>query len=514
MDICLVTLNSTYQHTAFGLRYLYANLGELQSRCEILEYVIQKNPQEIAEQVLKRNPQIVGFGVYIWNTDQTKAVIEILKKQAPELRIVLGGPEVSFESEAQPICQISDYVIKGEADFLFREFCESVLLKGIPPIEKFISGPLPDISKIRSPYAFFTENDIRNRITYVEASRGCPFKCEYCLSSLDKSVRNFQIDLFLQDLQSLIQRGARQFKFIDRTFNLSPTISGRILQFFLDRIDLGLFLHFEMVPDRLPMELRDLIIQFPEGSLQFEIGIQTLNPQVAALVSRKNDLAKVKENLFFLHSKTKVHTHVDLIAGLPGEDLVSFAAGFDQLLSYAPDEIQLGILKRLKGTPIIRHDVPWQMKYKLEPPFQIMSTKNMESDTLVKMQMMSRFWDMIANSGNFTSTWTTMKSILFSKGLSPFYWFWSFSDFLTEYFQRSHSIPLIALFEATLDYLKQDSHLNEIQILELLGNDYRKGGLRTLPRFLFSQETEFKKFSSSEIKTAPKRQRRHLQVSV
>ena len=165
---------------------------------------------------------------------------------------------------------------------------------------------MPEIKSIEMPYHLYTEDDIKNRVMYVEASRGCPYKCEYCLSSLDKSVRNFDLTDFLKSIDTLVERGARTFKFVDRTFNLSPTTSTTILKYFLTKIDLGLFLHFEMVPDRLPQEIKDLIIQFPEGSLQFEIGIQTLNPVVAKNISRNNDLVKVRENFKYLNGSSDV----------------------------------------------------------------------------------------------------------------------------------------------------------------------------------------------------------------
>jgi radical SAM superfamily enzyme YgiQ (UPF0313 family) len=447
MDICLVTLNSTYQHAAFGLRYLQANLKQYQTRSEILEFTIHRKASEIVDEILKRNPRIVGFGVYIWNTTETLPVITQLKARAPEILVVLGGPEVSFESESQKICQQADFVLKGEADFLFHQFCDEILSLGTKPLNKFISGPLPEISQIQSPYGLYSDNDIKNRVVYVEASRGCPYKCEYCLSSLDKSVRNFSLDGFLADMKMLLDKGVRQFKFIDRTFNLSPKISCQILQFFLNHIELGLFLHFEMVPDRLPQEIKDLIKQFPEGSLQFEIGIQTLNPAVAALVSRKNDLKKVEENFKFLKEHTHVHTHADLIAGLPGETLESFALGFEKLLSWRPDEIQLGILKRLKGTPIIRHDKEWEMVYSDKAPFQVLSTKTMNSETLEKLHRFSRFWDQINNSGRFKNT---MSHLLNQEDF--FFKFMELADFLFKRFERTHSIHLRDLAQAVEEF--------------------------------------------------------------
>lgn len=501
-EICLVTLNSTYQHTAFGLRYLHANLKEYQSRARIFEFTIHKPAQDIVDQLLAENPRIVGFGVYIWNTKQTLKVVELLKTQRPDVLVVLGGPEVSYETASQPICQLADHVICGEADFLFYEFCHQVLGTGGKPDRKIISGPLPEISRIASPYSLVNDNDIKNRIVYVEASRGCPYKCEYCLSSLDKSVRNFPIDAFLADMQSLLDRGVRQFKFIDRTFNLSPSISTRILQFFLDRIELGLFLHFEMVPDRLPDELKVLIRQFPHGSLQFEIGVQTWNPVVAGFVSRRQDYQKVRENLRFLKDYTGVHTHVDLIAGLPGEDLESFGRGFDELASLEPDEIQVGILKRLKGTPIIRHDREWQMVYSAEPPFQILSTKLMAPETLEKMQKFSKFWDLIANSGNFVGTMKVIRE----SAPSLFAWFWELTDYLSRKHPQAHSIHLLDLFKSMQAYLIEEKGLDVAALLEA---DYMKGRPGPVPHFLRTGATQREALSPQASAHLPKRQRLH-----
>jgi radical SAM superfamily enzyme YgiQ (UPF0313 family) len=210
-------------------------------------------------------------------------------------------------------------------------------------------------------------------------------------------------------MQDLLNRGARQFKFIDRTFNLNPKISTSILQFFLKNIDLGIFLHFEMIPDRFPEELMDLVAQFPKGSLQFEIGIQTFNEEVSNRISRRQDNAKVEKNINFLKQKTHVYIHADLIAGLPGEDEASFAQGFNRLLALNPQEIQVGRLKRLRGTPIIAHDKPWKMVYALEPPYEVHCTKTMNPETLERVMHFSKFWDRIFNRGDFPKTTQLMK---------------------------------------------------------------------------------------------------------
>ena len=484
LDILLCTFNSTYQHSSFGLRYLYANLGILQNKCKILESTIKENPRNFVEKILSYQPRIVGFSVYIWNTLETLETIMLLKKVSPATLIVLGGPEISYETESQAHLKWADYVIKGEADFSFREFCHDILVRDIKPNKKIISSELPEIKQIILPYNLYTDTDIKNRVIYVEASRGCPYKCEYCLSSLDKSVRSFELDLFLSEMQTLLNRGVRSFKFVDRTFNLSPTTSTKILGFFLKHIEMGLFLHFELVPDRLPIEIRELIRLFPEGSLQFEVGIQTLNPSVAKNISRNNNLAKVEENFKFMREETHVHTHADLIVGLPGETLESFAAGFDQLALYGPDEIQVGILKRLKGTPIARHELIFKMIYSEATPFQIISTSTMDYRTLQKMNRFAKFWDLYANNGEFKNfmLWLNQAS-----KTSFFYKFFAFSEYLSETFTETHSLSLMSLAEKAWTYMLQEG-LSETEAGEIIEKDYCFGRKRRdIPNFIKNQ---------------------------
>lgn len=513
--ILLSTLNSTYQHTSFGLRYLKANLKELETNCEIIEFTISQKPEDIVEKILLQKPQILGFGVYIWNTQSTLEVISLVKKIAPEVIIILGGPEVSHETEDQEIVQISDYVIKGEADFQFYELC-SQILNEIKPNQKIWKAILPQIDLIKTPYHLFTESDLKNRILYVEASRGCPYKCEYCLSSLDVSVRNFPIEPFLQEIDLLIQNGARTFKFVDRTFNLSPKISTRILEFFLGHMDKQLFLHFEMVPDRLPDELKSLIEKFPSGSLQFEIGIQTWNPQVAAHVSRRQDYKKIIENLNYLKEKTKVHSHVDLIVGLPGENLDSFANGFNQLVSLNPDEIQVGILKRLKGAPIARHDQKFEMVYSKHSPFQILKTKDISYFEIQKMNRFAKYWDQISNSGHFKTFIYELKNKTLTDGSSFFHTFLRLTDFLFEKHGQAHAISLMGLTESLLEFLTQELSWDQKSATDILVHDYSVRGRRDIPHFL--KDNSQVKSKPQQIENSkqvqhvtPKRQLRHLQ---
>ncbi|MBC7784270.1 MAG: B12-binding domain-containing radical SAM protein [Burkholderiales bacterium] len=419
-DIVLTTLNAKYIHAAFGLRYLMANMGDLAGRTTICEFDINQRPIEIVEKLLAQNARVIGFGVYIWNTEQTLKVVSDIRRLRPQITIVLGGPEVSYETDQQEIASLADYVIRGEADLAFADLCQK-LLAGSRPLMRVIDAELPEFeqketnderrvvathrsSLIALPYSFYSDHDIAHRVMYVEASRGCPFKCEFCLSSLDVPVRNAPLDQFLGHMQRLLDRGAKQFKFVDRTFNLNLKISVAILQFFLSRYEPGLFIHFEMIPDRLPEQLRSLIAKFPPGALQFEVGIQTFNTEVEKLISRKQDHARLDDNLTWLRDHTGVHVHADLIVGLPGEDIESFGRGFDRLLRLRPQEIQVGMLKRLRGTPIVRHDAEWGMVYSPHPPYEILETKMIPFDQMQRMRRFSRYWDLVANSGKLART--------------------------------------------------------------------------------------------------------------
>lgn len=232
-DILLTTLNGRYTHSSLGLRYLYANLQELQSKALIKEYVINEKIQDIAEDILKENPKIIGIGIYIWNASDIKELIEVLKKVSPKTIIILGGPEVSYQPFRVDMSK-ADYIIQGEGEIPFYELCRNILANN--PIEKKIFPPqLFPLETLQLPYQHYDENDIKNRYIYVEASRGCPFSCEFCLSSIDKQVRNFDLEKLLKEFQTLWDKGVRNYKFIDRTFNLDIKMANRLLDFFLEK---------------------------------------------------------------------------------------------------------------------------------------------------------------------------------------------------------------------------------------------------------------------------------------
>ncbi len=475
-DVILSTLNARYSHASFALRYLLANMGPLRERTRLMEFECKNDPAKIAEALLASSPRIVALGVYIWNVVKSTEVVRHLKTRAPDVVVVVGGPEVSFEIEEQEICRLADYVVAGEADFTFPELC-SRLLEGQAAPDRIIQSPPADVRKLVLPYDLYTADDIANRIVYVEASRGCPFTCEFCLSSLDVPLRRFPLETFLPAMQDLLDRGLRHFKFVDRTFNLSIAYSMKLLEFFLERYTPGLFLHFEMIPDRLPLELREIICAFPPGTLQFEVGIQTFNESVAKRIKRKQDYVKTVDNLRFLLEQTGSYIHADLIYGLPGEDLASFAAGFDRLYALRPQEIQVNQLKRLRGTPIVRHDTEWAMKYGKDAPYEVESTATMDAETLLRLRRFSRFWDLVANSGNFLETTPR----LFRDAPSAFFQGLELSDFLFPRFGKTHALSLDDLALGLFDFLVARCGASKEEAATVVARDIARGGRRDVP---------------------------------
>ena len=499
-QIILSTLNARYIHASLGLRYLLANMGDLRAQTQLKEFIINSRPIDIVESLLQSNPKIIGLGVYIWNAEETLQVVKLLKQISPATIVILGGPEVTYETDQQDIVALADYVITGQADITFRKTCDNIL-NNIKPIQKVIKAEHFKLNEINLPYAEYNDEDIKNRVIYVEASRGCPFKCEFCLSSLDKTVYPFDLDLFLGEMQSLFDRGVRSFKFIDRTFNLKIATSIKIMNFFLEKMDTNkIYLHFELIPDHLPEKLKMVMQQFPKDSLQFEIGIQSLNPEIQDIISRKQDDDKVHSNMNWIRQETSAHIHADLIIGLPGETLDSFAKGFNELVTLNPHEIQVGVLKRLRGTPIIRHTENYDMRYSPTAPYEILSNNIIDFPTMQRLKRFARYWDMISNSGRFKHS----KALLL--GNTPFKNFLMLSDWLHAETDQTHKIALPRLFSLLFKFMTAELKLNQEKVTEHLLKDYDASGIKGQAKFLQQMDNKnikpFKRRSES-------RQKRH-----
>ncbi|MDF7825846.1 DUF4080 domain-containing protein [Pontiellaceae bacterium B12227] len=421
-DVIFSAFNARYAHTSFGARYLLANMGELKERSRLIEFDLQVQPRIAVEKILRHEPKVVCIGCYIWNIDLVTKVAALLKAVRPEVQLVLGGPEISYETEEQEIFPHADYVVCGEGEIEVPKLCQQILsqrrkdakkenlavcnLGDFAPLRetKTIHAEPVDVTQIELPYDLYSDQDIKHRAIYVEASRGCPFRCEYCMSSLDPCVRYFPEEKLFPAFGRLLDRGALNFKFVDRTFNIDIQFALKVLAFFKERYQPGMMLHFEVIPSHLPDELMDAVKDCPPGMLQFEVGIQTFNETVAHRIQRPLDIPKIEANMRRLRNETGVHIHSDLIAGLPGEDLESFEAGFNRLLALNPQEIQLGILKRLRGAPIDRHSKDWKMVYSAHAPYEILSTSQISFEDMQRVQRFARYWNLVVNNGQFIST--------------------------------------------------------------------------------------------------------------
>jgi hypothetical protein len=473
--ILLSTINAKWIHPSLALRLLKANLGALEGQCAILEFALRQPLQEKVASILAARPRILGFSVSIWNHTATMELLKALeetrikdKRQGGPFAsppfVVLGGPEISFLPEDAEIFRHADFVIRGEGELAFRELCYKIFRseRGEAGSKKFITAPPPDPAALDPGYRLYTEEDLRKKLIYVEASRGCPFGCEFCLSAVKRdseAVRYFPLEPFLKNMEELIHQGVRTFKFLDRTFNLDIGRARRIMEFFLDRLSPSQCVHFEMVPSRFPPELVEVLARFPPGTLRLEIGFQTFNPKTAALICRPGDPAAELGTLEKIRRETAAIVHADLIAGLPGEGLASFAAGFDRLWQAlsppaarsgrpAPAEIQPGILKKLPGAPITRHSETHGMVYAPDPPYEALETAALPAADLDRIKNFARFWELLVNRGPFPD----LVPALFPPGEPVFTRFMELSDRLLARFGRNWGIDRAELREALEEY--------------------------------------------------------------
>ena len=501
--IVFAAFNARYAHSSFGARYLLANIGVLKKESRLLEFDLQIQPRVAVEKLLAQNPRIVGIGCYIWNIELVTKVAALLKAIRPEISIILGGPEISYETEAQEIFQYADHIICGEGEIEFPKLCRKIIKHegtkntkierstGSPSCssnlgEKILHAAPVDVSQIPLPYDLYTDEDIAHRAIYVEASRGCPFRCEYCMSSLDPAVRYFPEEKLFSALEKLIDRGVQHFKFVDRTFNLDMDRALNLLSFFRTRHHPGLMLHFEVIPSQLPDELMAAIKTCPPGMLQFEVGIQTFNEAVAHRIQRPLDIKKIENNMRRLREETDVHIHSDLIAGLPGEDLASFELGFNRLLALNPQEIQLGILKRLRGAPIARHSKDWNMVYSPHAPYEILQTSLISFEEMQRISRFARFWNLTVNNGQFVHT----APLIWKDQSSPFAAFMRWSNWLYAKTNTTGNLHLIRLAKLLMEFLVTEKGMDEITVGESLVRDYQRGNRPDLPGFLKKHDVE------------------------
>lgn len=432
MKCLLAAINAKYIHSNLGVYSLRA-YGEKHLgpgvEIQIGEYTINHSQEAILADIYRRKPDVVGFSCYIWNIDYVKQLLADLPKVLPHVRIWLGGPEASYSGEGlfSQFPQI-DLVMKGEGEETFCRLLScledswgqerSADLSQIPGIvyrdvdgviKDTGSAPLMDLDTIPFPYQEL--QDMEHRILYYESSRGCPFSCSYCLSSLDKRVRLRSLKLVEEELSFFLERRVPQVKFVDRTFNCRKDHAMAIWRFLAEHDNGVTNFHFEISADLLDDEELALFRTMRPGLIQLETGVQTANPRTLAEIRRKTDLARIREMTLRIHEFGNIHQHLDLIAGLPWEDKESFLRSFDVVYAMKPDQLQLGFLKVLKGSFMEEQKEAYEIAFTERPPFEVLSTRWLSYEDVLELKGMEEMVEVYYNSGQFSNTIRLMESL-------------------------------------------------------------------------------------------------------
>lgn len=410
MNVIATTLNAKYIHTCLALRCL-KSYAEPDFPIDIVEYTINDPILNIVTDLYNRQPDVVGFSCYIWNIEQTLQVIELLRKVMPSVKIVLGGPEVSYDTKTwfERADEI-DFIVVGEGEETFKHFLEELtgeqkyhLIFGLSyrkQDEIIINPPRPklDLKTAPSPYRFQSDLDgLSKRVTYFETSRGCPFSCQFCLSSIETGVRYYNIEQVKSDLLYLIENGAKLIKFVDRTFNIRRNYALEIFQFLIDNHN-GCVFQFEITADIMRPEVIDFLNEnAPTGIFRFEIGVQSTNDATNELVMRKQNFEKLKRTVTMVKEGGKIAQHLDLIAGLPEEDYQSFRKTFNDVFEMRPEELQLGFLKMLRGTGLRLRAEEHDYVYMDHAPYEILSNNVLPFSDIVRMKqvedVLEKYWN-------------------------------------------------------------------------------------------------------------------------
>lgn len=440
MNVVVSSLNAKYIHTCLALRYLKAFCGE-EFDVEMAEYTIKDPVMNIVADLFAKNPDVLGFSCYIWNIEETIQVVKMLKKIRPELTIVLGGPEVSYDTNywMERLPEV-DFIVVGEGEETFLHLLREIsttrkfhLIFGIAyrkGQEIIISPGRPKLAldDIPSPHRFKEdEGALGKRVVYFETSRGCPFSCQFCLSSIEVGVRYFDMERTKADLLHLIQSGAKLIKFVDRTFNIKRDYAMEIFQFLIDHHGGSCVFQFEITADIMRPEVLDFLAeQAPPGIFRFEIGVQSTNDATNELVMRKQNFTKLTRTVEKIKQSGKIDQHLDLIAGLPEEDYNSFRKTFNDVFALQPEELQLGFLKMLRGTGLRRDAEKYGYVYMDHSPYEILGNRLLPFSDIVRIK---RVEDVLEKYWNAHRLDHTVSYLIREHFETPFDFFQQFGDY-------------------------------------------------------------------------------------
>ena len=428
MKFLLAAINAKYIHSNPAVYSLRAFAAEKQpgAEIEIGEYTINHQMEQILQDIYRRKPDFVGFSCYIWNISYVLELVRDLGKVLPECEIWLGGPEVSYDAkevlEREPDVR---GVMRGEGELTFSELVGAYMgrntekpvqfgeIRGITYRDETggirEKGPQRLLSMDEIPFYYSDMDGFENRIVYYESSRGCPFSCSYCLSSIDKSVRFRNLSLVKQELDFFLSRKVPQVKFVDRTFNCRREHTLGIWRHILEHDNGITNFHFEVSADLFDEEELEVISAMRPGLIQLEIGVQSTNPDTIAEIRRKMDLNRLKSAVDRVHGYRNTHQHLDLIAGLPYEGYDSFLKSFDDVYRMKPDQLQLGFLKVLKGSYMSERTADYELQYRSVPPYEVLSTRWLSYGEVIRLKGLEEMVEVYYNSGQFTETMQHME---------------------------------------------------------------------------------------------------------
>lgn len=497
MKILLVACNAKYIHSNLAVYNLKAYARAYDAHILLKEYTINQMKDDILRDIYRSNPDMVCFSCYIWNISFIKELIQDLSKILPGVTFWAGGPEVSFDAEhfLRENPQLTG-IMTGEGEETFLELME-YYVDGKGDLKDIAGIVYRDDEQIRSngwrtvldlstiPFAYEHLEDFKNRIIYYESSRGCPFSCSYCLSSIEKKLRFRSLDLVRKELQFFIDNQVPQVKFVDRTFNCRHDHAMEIWNYIKEHDNGVTNFHFEISADLLREEELEIMRDMRPGLIQLEIGVQSANPQTIKAIQRTMDLKKLAEVVDRVHSFGNIHQHLDLIAGLPWEDYESFSWSFNQVYAMKPEQLQLGFLKVLKGSAMMQSVKEYGIAYKEKEPYEVLSTKWLSYGEILKLKMVESMVEVYYNSGQYKSTLEYL--LQFFENAFAFYE--RLGAFYEErgYGEISHS--RIRRYEILLEFIEHYPQISRKTVIEKIIYDlYLRENLKSRPSFAPSQK--------------------------
>lgn len=470
----LVALNAKYSHTSLSVRSINAYVkNKLNIDIPYLELTINNEYFYILNEILKSKPDVVGFSCYIWNIELIKSLVKDIKSINPEIEIFLGGPEVTYNENVFFEIPEADFVIKGEGEIPLYK-----LLKG----EKDIEGvwykdketgfaEMEDLDKLPFPYTEEELLNLKNRAVYYETSRGCPFKCAFCISSLTKGVRVLPLERVYKEIDMFIKAGITRVKLVDRTFNFDKERAKKIILYILRNSENTCF-HFEIGADLLDKELIDIILSAKKDIIQLEAGIQSTNEETLSLCNRTTDMKKLKDNLIAL-TDAEIRIHLDLIAGLPGEDYESFKNSFNEAFALKPKVLQVGFLKLLHGSELRNKKEEYGYSFRNKAPYEVLKNNYITFDELMEIKKVDKSVDTYNNSGIFTKT---LKYIFENNNIEPFSFFHTLGENMGND-NLSLKSKFLILFSTYNNIIGEDEELKKIMEEEYKGKNKFQGKL-------------------------------------